>query len=122
MITVTKSFEFAYAHYLPEYNGKCKNLHGHTGVLEVEIARTEEIDELEHYEGMVLDFAYLKEIVNQLVISKFDHGCMNDLITIPTAENMVRFAVDNLESIFGEGLFRIRVYETPTSYAEWKRS
>jgi 6-pyruvoyltetrahydropterin/6-carboxytetrahydropterin synthase len=122
MLTVTKCFEFAYAHYLPKYTGKCKNLHGHTGILEVEIAKTGGIEKLEHYEGMVLDFSYLKEIVTQLVISKFDHACLNDILPIPTAENMVQFAVDELSTVFGEGLVRIRVYETPTSYAEWKRS
>lgn len=117
-ITVTKRFEFAYAHHLPEYNGKCANLHGHTGILEVEVGQAL-IPSL--YEGMVIDFGDLKRIVEEEVIKYFDHAYLNELISRPTAENMVSWVVEKLETVFGHSLKRIRIYETPDSYAEWKR-
>lgn len=117
-ITVTKRFEFAYAHHLPEYNGKCANLHGHTGILEVEIGQ---FLQLGSYEGMIIDFGELKRIVEEEIIKYFDHAYLNELISRPTAENMVSWVVEKLDNVFGQALKRIRIYETPDSYAEWKR-
>ena len=54
-----KEFEFDAAHYLPEYNGKCEKLHGHTYKLVVKIDGTPD------KEGMVIDFVRLKEIVKE---------------------------------------------------------
>jgi len=116
-ITVTKRFEFEYAHMLPGYDGKCKNLHGHHGVLEVEIGQFL-INGT--YEGMVIDFSDLKRIVEKYVIDKFDHHYLNDFIPISTAENMTLKIVEELQIHFGKALKRVRVYETPDSYAEWR--
>ena len=54
---VLKEFEFDAAHYLPEYNGKCERLHGHTYKLVVKVEGTPD------KEGMVIDFIRLKNIV-----------------------------------------------------------
>lgn len=122
MLTITKTFEFAYAHFLPEYKGRCKNLHGHTGILEVEVCRTKETERLCTYPGMIMDFGFLKEIVTQTILDKLDHQCLNDVLPIiPTAENMTEWAVEQLKTVLGESLLRVRIYETPTSYAEWRK-
>jgi 6-pyruvoyltetrahydropterin/6-carboxytetrahydropterin synthase len=70
---------------------------------------------------MVIDFADLKEIVNRLVIDHFDHHYLNEIIARPTAENMTRWSVERLQCCFGDSLLRVRIYETPTSFAEWKK-
>jgi len=128
MLSVTKKFEFCYGHYLPDHKGLCKNLHGHNAVLEVEVAQPLDKDEYQQYPGMVVDFGDLKEIVRGF-IKQLDHTCLNDNpywtremgSAAPTAENMCMFFRCELgETSIGSGLVRVRVYETPDSYAEWK--
>ena len=118
-LSITKVFTFDYAHQLPGYDGACANLHGHTGKLEVEIVESPKIKST--YEGMVMDFALLKVIVGEKVLRHLDHQFINDLLPIPTAENTVRWIVKQLEEELGESIQRVRLYETPDSYAEWKR-
>ena len=118
-LMVTKVFTFDYAHKLPGYQGKCANLHGHGSRLEVEVIETEAIKST--YEGMVMDFSDLKEIVEGKVLRYLDHQYINVFMLIPTAENMVEWIVKELEEELGTSLQRVRLYETPDSYAEWKR-
>lgn len=128
MITVTKQFDFCYAHRLIGHP-KCGQLHGHNGILEVEITGFVDDDT-----GMIIDFAKLKKIINSEVISRWDHSYLNDLPefldqacnTPPTAENMVRIAQMFINSYLKLHdnkikLMRIRVYETSTNWAEWRR-
>ena len=118
-IAVTKVFTFDYAHKLPGYDGKCANLHGHTAILEVEVIKTKAIKSA--YEGMVMDFSDLKEIVTRRILVFLDHQYINERMLVPTVENMVKWIVLQLEEELGIGLQRVRLYETPDSYAEWKR-
>lgn len=125
MLSVTKSFSFAYAHLLPDYPGNCSKLHGHTGTLEVEVsdgpdATAQRISHT-NYPGMVIDFGDLKRLVQTKVLDCFDHCFLNDLLQVPTVEKMVRWAVKQLQEVLGDSLVRVRIYETPTSYAEWKK-
>jgi 6-pyruvoyltetrahydropterin/6-carboxytetrahydropterin synthase len=121
-LSVVKIFDFCYAHHLPEYQGKCANIHGHNCQLHVEVNTN--IKPKCAYEGMIIDFNELKEIINKEIIDELDHKYLNEDVAHfkninPTAENMVIWIVSKLEPIFGNGLARVRFYETPTSYAEW---
>lgn len=136
IISVTKIFEFCYGHRLPKHKGKCRNQHGHNAILEIEIgwdhASVSDVDNysmvanpafLENvYPGMVMDFSDLKDIVNEKIIDVLDHQYLNDVIPEvyfpPTAENMARWIWDQLIPAFGKYLRRIRIHETPDSYAE----
>lgn len=121
MVSVVKVFEFAYGHHLPGYHGKCANPHGHTGVMEVEIGEPDQGDGFAAPDGMIIDFAELKSIVNLAVVEKMDHHYLNDFLEMPTAENMTKWAVVELQKRFGDCLLRVRIYETPTSCAEWRK-
>lgn len=112
MITVTKIFTFDSAHHLPFHKGKCKNLHGHTYKLEVTVCgRPDE-------NGMLIDFGDLKKIVSEKIIEKYDHKNLNEFFEHPTAEIMVgSIALELAETI--PGISKVRLWETPTSYAEW---
>jgi len=79
-LLLKKRFHFHSAHYLPSYKGKCENMHGHTYKLEITIQGEPDS------EGMIMDFADLKKVVNEEVISKLDHTLINDIIPIPSAE------------------------------------
>jgi len=124
-LTVTKRFRFEYAHYLPDYEGKCARLHGHSGVLEVEVSGPPIDKPLKDvYPTMVVDFGELKAIVNSLIIEHLDHHCLNDdfpNLHPPTAEKLVIWIVKRLQEFFEDRLVRVRVYETVDSYAEWRR-
>lgn len=83
-ITISKKMMFEAAHYLPFHEGACKRLHGHSFLVEVFISTNE--DELVN--GMVIDYADLKKIIERHVIGKYDHQYLNDLVVEnhPTSE------------------------------------
>lgn len=121
MLSVTRKFEFAGAHYLPNHPGKCQNLHGHTWKVEIEI-----IGQVKKDTGMIIDFGDMKEKINP-IIETFDHKCLNEVLrewrvdVPPTAENLVMIFVTALTKDF-PNLCRVRIYESDDSYAEWKKS
>ena len=118
MITITKIFTFDSAHFLPHHEGKCRNTHGHTFTLEIEL-NGREIKQEGSETGMIMDFGVLKKIVEMKVVNTLDHHCINDVLENPTAENLVIWIRDQLRIQF-PSLIRVRVYETRNSYAEWR--
>ena len=61
MISITRKIEFDAAHRVMEHEHKCKNMHGHRYVLEVEVEMKNKLDDL----GRVIDFGLLKDIINK---------------------------------------------------------
>lgn len=128
---VTKQIEFCYGHRLLEYDGKCKYLHGHNGLLEIEVG-TESLDSL----GMVIDFGVIKDIVKQWVDDNIDHkmilskddpilGMLNDinepvyvLDGNPTAENIAKHVHEQARKA-GLDILETRLWETPSSFAAY---
>ena len=111
-MTIIKKFSFDAAHYLPSYEGKCERLHGHTYLLNIKVDGTP--DE----EGMVIDFIKLKQIVNEKVIERFDHSCLNDFLPCPSAENIAVYVWKELEPLVATDhsrLSEVEVWETKTS-------
>lgn len=115
MLTVTKRFEFCYSHFLPAHQGKCKELHGHNGILEVEVT-----GRVDPSTGMIIDFGNLK-IALERVLEKLDHKHLNKIIENPTAENILLWLVGELGYYHNLTLVRLRLYETRDNWAEWKR-
>jgi len=119
-IRITKIFTFDSAHQLEDYEGKCRQLHGHTYKLEVTVKG--EMGE----NGMVFDFSILKKVVTERVINQLDHKYLNDVFDFnPTSENMVVWIFEQIDECFvGQPciLECIKLWETATSYAELRRS
>lgn len=115
---VTKIFTFDSAHYLENYNGKCERLHGHTYKLEV--CLTGQKDEA----GLVFDFSELKKIVNEQIITRLDHNLLNKTLDFnPSAENILEWVWNQLKSKLNDKkycLYSLKLWETPTSFAEIK--
>ncbi|NKQ22298.1 6-carboxytetrahydropterin synthase QueD [Brevibacillus laterosporus] len=125
-VLVSKEFTFDAAHHLHAYEGKCKNLHGHTYKVVFGISgRPNEI-------GIAVDFGDIKTIWKEQIEVYLDHRYLNE--TLPqmntTAENMVAWIFEKMEesltniSIYQEQGVRVefvRLFETPTSYAEMRR-
>ena len=73
-IRITKQFNFETGHALYGYDGKCKNVHGHSYKLSVTVVGTP-IDDNSHVKyGMVIDFGDLKKIVKEEIVDVFDHA------------------------------------------------
>lgn len=131
MLTIVKTMEFHAAHYLPNYNGPCRNVHGHSYKLEIGVCAPDK--QLRHLDGMVMDFAVLKSIMQREVVGHLDHQSLNDLNDLPgfpchnpTAENMVYWIVDVLKTTLANAaplvqLNLVRLWETRTSCCEWLR-
>jgi 6-pyruvoyltetrahydropterin/6-carboxytetrahydropterin synthase len=120
MISVTKAFTFDAAHFLPSHRGDCKRLHGHTYKLEVTVTRKDGLKPIND-EGMVVDFSQLKKVVNKEIIDRVDHELLNNILTEPTAENLLCWMNGRLTLALFNYTFRVvrlRLWETPDSYAE----
>jgi 6-pyruvoyltetrahydropterin/6-carboxytetrahydropterin synthase len=108
--------DFDASHIIPGHPGKCKNLHGHTYRVEVFVTG-DKLDKNDILEAA--DFTVLKKRLAE-VIGKYDHKHMNDVIAgNPTAENIARTVFHELEGLGTNGLEKVRVWESPRSYAEY---
>lgn len=138
--TVCKQFSFDAAHRLLNHDGKCANEHGHTYKLEV-FVRGVVNDITKHpKQGMVVDFYDISTVWKESLEPYLDHQNLNEsigpMIGITTAENMATWILDKFStalnarliaeaaeqdepvSIFVPELFKVRLWETPTGYAE----
>jgi 6-pyruvoyltetrahydropterin/6-carboxytetrahydropterin synthase len=144
VIRVTKEFRFEMAHALWNYDGPCRNVHGHSYVLYVTFAGEPLNDPDNPRNGMVIDFGDLKRIVQEHVVNRFDHSLVvsglapaeavesyrmhfgNVIVASyqPTCENMVADIASIMTGKIPDGvsLHSVKLYETATSYAEWHAS
>ena len=141
-IRITKQFSFETGHALYGYDGKCKNVHGHSYKLSVTVIGVPNQDQSHVKYGMVIDFTDLKKIVKEEIVDKFDHATVfnqgtphvelaaelknrgHHVILVdyqPTSENMVIDFSNKIKSRLPHGisLFSLRLQETESSYAEW---
>ena len=117
--TITKKFTFEAAHSLPNHDGKCKNLHGHSYCLEVTLYEKKKTKGPE--EGMIYDFAKLSKLVQKYILDKWDHQNLNEILPFTTTvENLAEECFRILESQ-GLSVERIRLWETAKCYAEVSR-
>ena len=131
MYSVTKSIDFCYGHRLLDYDGVCRHPHGHNGQVEIEV-RKDRLDS----RNMVCDFSDIKRIVKGWIDREFDHKMLlrrdDPLVTLlrdlgepvfvcesnPTVEHIAHLIYRHARE---EGLpvVRVKVWETPTSFAEY---
>jgi 6-pyruvoyltetrahydropterin/6-carboxytetrahydropterin synthase len=141
IIRVTKEFSFEMAHALRNYDGPCRNVHGHSYRLFVTLTGIPVNEPGNPKNGMVLDFTDIREIVGKEIIEVFDHTVaisgdyekdklnalreMFENIMIvgyqPTCENLVADFAERIKKLLPGSirLFSLKLYETATSYAEW---
>ncbi|MGF6950461.1 6-pyruvoyltetrahydropterin/6-carboxytetrahydropterin synthase [Neobacillus sp. B4I6] len=126
-VLVSKEFTFDASHHLHCYEGKCKNLHGHT--YRVIFGLSGFVDE----RGLMIDFGDIKDIWKNEIEIYLDHQYLNE--TLPsmntTAENMVVWIYEKMKDALatedrrdqyhGARVEFVRLFETPTSYAEARR-
>jgi len=114
--TVTKQFRFEAAHSLPNHDGKCKNIHGHSYLLEVTVSGTKHTSGPK--EGMIVDFNDVSKIVEENIINKWDHHFLNEILPfVTTVENLAEECFKILESKELQ-IESIKLWETSKAYAE----
>ena len=144
-IRITKQFSFETGHALYGYDGKCKNVHGHSYKLSVTVIGTPISDSNNVKFGMVIDFSDLKKIVREEIVDLFDHATVfnkntphielaNELknrghhvILVeyqPTSENMVVDFAKKIKDRLPNDieLHSLKLQETESSFAEWYAS
>ncbi len=144
-VRITKQFKFETGHALYGYDGKCKNVHGHSYKLSVTVIGSPINETSNVKNGMVIDFGDLKKIVNEEIVDLWDHSTILNKNTPhieiahelqnrghhvilsdyqPTSENMVIDFAHKIEDKLPEGidLHSVRLSETDTSFAEWYAS
>jgi 6-pyruvoyltetrahydropterin/6-carboxytetrahydropterin synthase len=125
-IAITKKFGFEACHQLVGYPGPCGRLHGHSYKLNVTVT-----GERDSKTGMVMDYAQLKQIVNDNILQYVDHENLNEVMPLyfsvtgpTTCENMLVgfwYALDHELAAYGVQLTKIVLYETETNYGELTR-
>jgi len=141
IIRITKEFSFEMAHVLWNYDGPCRNVHGHSYRLFVTLSGKPLDSKGDPRDGMVIDFTDLKQIVKREIIAIFDHAVtvsenfdseklencrkmFGNTVVVdyqPTCENLVAdFAGRIIKHIPpGIRLHSLKLYETANSFAEW---
>ncbi|NNE75925.1 MAG: 6-carboxytetrahydropterin synthase [Pricia sp.] len=141
-IRITKQFNFETGHALYGYDGKCRNVHGHSYKLSVTVIGTPITDTSHVKLGMVIDFGDLKKIVKEEIVDQFDHATIFNRNTPhlelakeltarghnviladyqPTSENMVIDFSSKIKARLPKNikLHSLKLQETETSFAEW---
>ena len=144
-IRITKQFSFETGHALYGYDGKCRNVHGHSYKLSVTVIG-KPITQSENVKfGMVIDFGDLKKIVKTEIVDVFDHATVfnkntphvelakelsdrgHNVLLVdyqPTSEMMVIDFAKKIKKYLPDSvnLFSLKLQETDTSFAEWYAS
>jgi 6-pyruvoyltetrahydropterin/6-carboxytetrahydropterin synthase len=142
-VRITREFRFEMAHALWNYDGLCKNIHGHSYILYITVTG-EPISDLNNSKtGMLMDFSDLGKIINEEIVRKFDHSLVLNERAVknntfensemferkhifafqPTCENLVLYFAEILKDKFPSNvsLYKIKLHETAGSFAEWYR-
>jgi 6-pyruvoyltetrahydropterin/6-carboxytetrahydropterin synthase len=141
-IRITKQFSFETGHALYGYDGKCKNVHGHSYRLDVTVIGKPISESTNVKFGMVIDFTDLKKIVKEEIVDVFDHATVfnkntphielarefqkrdHNVLLVdyqPTSEMMVLDFADKIQKRLPTSiaLHSLKLHETATSYAQW---
>ncbi|MFK5878199.1 MAG: 6-carboxytetrahydropterin synthase [Flavobacteriaceae bacterium] len=141
-IRITKQFYFETGHALYGYDGKCRNVHGHSYKLSVTVIGLPSTDTNDVKFGMVIDFKDLKKIVKGEIVDQFDHATVfnkntphvelahelekrgHSVILVdyqPTSEMMIIDFASKIKAQLPDtiDLHSLKLQETGTSHAEW---
>ena len=141
-IRITKQFTFETGHALYGYDGKCRNIHGHSYKLSVTVIGKPISDSSNVKYVMVIDLGDLKKIVKKEIVDVFDHATVFnkntphvelakelsdrglDVLLVdyqPTSEMMVIDFASKIKAQLPDTiqLHSLRLQETESCYAEW---
>lgn len=115
MWQISKSFTFEAAHRLPNHDGKCRNLHGHSwkGVVYVQ---GDLLQTVGSKQGMIMDYSDIKAQLKPMIEQYLDHHYLNESLSMenPTSEAIAEWIFNYLAPLI-PGLLAVAVEETCTS-------
>lgn len=132
MFTVTKEVHFCYGHRLLNYDGKCRNLHGHNGKAVITL-EAPVLDSL----GMVVDFSEIKRVIGRWIDETLDHKMilhrddpalpelrrLGEPVVVldvnPTAENIAKLIFERAVS-HELPVTEVTLWETESSFATYR--
>ncbi len=111
MFELTVRGDFSSAHFLRDYDGQCRNLHGHTWKVAVTIAG----DTLNGI-GVMADFVEMKRHL-KAILARLDHSCLNEQEYFkehnPTAENLARYIYAQYKNVIAPlRLVKVQLWES----------
>ncbi len=106
---LTREFRFHASHQIPNHDGLCQNLHGHSYLLYITVK-----GKVDPKTGMVIDFDDLDHIVRENVLKKLDHNFLNNHIPLPSCENIAVWIWNHVKPGL-PGLYEVKLYETHDS-------
>jgi 6-pyruvoyltetrahydropterin/6-carboxytetrahydropterin synthase len=141
---ITRRLEFDAGHRIPNHDSQCRHLHGHRYAIEVTVSGDVIVADSDPQQGMVADFGSIKALVQQHIVTPWDHaflayakddavieflGSLPDHRTVifdapPTAEHLATTALRKLTTAFGSvygarlRVEQVRIYETPNCWAD----
>jgi 6-pyruvoyltetrahydropterin/6-carboxytetrahydropterin synthase len=141
---ITRRLEFDAGHRIAHHTSQCRHLHGHRYAIEVTVSGDIIATARDPEQGMVADFSGIKSIVQQHVVTPWDHAFLVDahdqtvrgfldslpghrtvvLDAPPTAEHLAltayRILVPAFAAVYGMRLCveQVRLYETPNCWAD----
>ena len=140
-VRLTKKFTFEMAHALYNYEGACRNIHGHSYILEICVKGLVTEAPNEPDDGFLIDFGDLKRIAHSTIIEELDHSLIlsentnpeltevlknqfDKVITVPynpTCENLIRDFAGRIKTALPQQvkLHSLKLHETATAYCEW---
>ena len=115
--------DFAAAHQLRNFRGKCENLHGHNWKIEV-VLRGRRLEE----SGVLVDFGEVKQTTRE-ILTDLDHKYLNDLPFFqnqnPSSENIARYLFETLAARLDNSdrwMYRVSAWESGNACATFMRN
>jgi len=121
MYELTVKGEFAASHSLRDYEGKCKNLHGHTWHVDVVV-----FGPAVNKTGMLIDFKEIKRSLYD-ILDTLDHAHLNEIAYFkkvnPTSENIAKYIFDRLTpGLQGIKVRKVTVWESEKAGASYEKA
>lgn len=139
---ITRRIEIDAGHRVPDHASKCRNPHGHRYEVEVDVDGKVRLEPGHPENGMVIDFAVVKQAMLDAIDAPWDHAFLvheddemlreflvgmgwkvDVLRVVPTVENLVRIAALRLMAVLkplGVDVVAVRMWETRSCRAEWR--
>lgn len=146
---ITKRIEFDAGHRVPDHASKCRSPHGHRYVVEVAVSGVVADRPGDPENGMVKDFAFIKELLvehvhdpwdHAFLIAEHDEAMLRALVdgwadnteapwkvaivpVVPTVENLTELVYVKLAApvaLAGAYLDSVTMWETPTCSATYR--
>jgi 6-pyruvoyltetrahydropterin/6-carboxytetrahydropterin synthase len=105
MYELTVITQFAAAHQLRKFRGKCEKLHGHNWRIEVSLTG-EKLNDA----GLLIDFEEIKEATDR-ILEELDHSFLNELPQFkdqnPSSENIAAYIFEKLGSTLNDNQIKV---------------